>query len=345
MIELHCRPPLAPPSRIVIGRGAAATLLERARGRTVFALIDDGIATQHAALLDPRWTTLPVRAGEALKSLAKVETVLRAMVGAGLDRGSLLVAFGGGTIGDLGGFCSALYLRGIECWQVPTTLMGMVDSAVGGKTAVNLPEGKNLVGAVHPPALVIVDPTFVASLPEREFRSGLAEAIKMAIGVDAALFARLEQDGAAVRARDLGALETVIHRALAAKAAVVEGDLREDGARRVLNLGHTVGHALEALADYREPHGLCVARGLHFALDVATQLAAIAAPDAARCRALLAAHGHLPTPLPPRARLEPFLRRDKKLAGERVHFVVPTGIGRCEVRPLAVTDLLALLAP
>jgi 3-dehydroquinate synthase len=235
--------------------------------------------------------------------------------------------------------CAALFLRGIECWQVPTTLLAMADSAVGGKTAVDLPEGKNLVGCVHPPALVVVDPSLLSSLPEIEFRSGLAEVLKAAIGLDAVLFGLLEREHPAVAARAGDALERAIHRALAAKVAVVERDLREDGPRRLLNLGHTLGHALEAHAHYARPHGLCVARGLHFAVTVAEALGPLAAADAGRCRALLLAYGHRPEPLPPAAELLPFVRRDKKAAGACVHFVLPTGIGQSAVQALPIDRL------
>lgn len=343
MIALHCRPPGARPSEIAIGAGLAASLRPRARDRRVFALVDEFVAREHGDLLDPAWPRLAVRGGERAKTLLEAETVLRAMVGAQLGRDALLVAIGGGTIGDLGGFCAALFLRGIACWQVPTTLMGMVDSAVGGKTAVNLPEGKNLVGCVHPPELVVVDPTFVRSLPEREFQSGLAEAIKMAIGCDATLFDRLEADAAAIGARALPALTAVVERSLAAKVAVVERDVHDDGPRRVLNLGHTLGHALEAWSDYTQTHGHCVARGLHFALDLAESRAAIAPVAAARCRRLLEQYGHQPFALPPARALESFLRRDKKTAGASVHFVLPTAVGAATVAPIPIADLLARL--
>ena len=340
---LWCRPPGARPTRILIGRGLAGALPELAAGRRVFALIDER-APIGPALPDARWTTLRLGGGEHLKTLARAEAVLRAMVDAGLDRKALLLAIGGGTVGDLGGLCAALFLRGIECWQVPTTLMGMVDSAVGGKTAVNLPEGKNLVGCVHPPALVAIDPDLAAGLPQREFDGGLAEALKTAIGLDQDLFELLEGRVAAVRARDPDVLVDVIARCVAQKARIVENDLNEDGSRRLLNLGHTLGHALEAHAGFAVGHGHCVARGLHFALDLARELRAIGANDAARCAALLAAYGHTAAALPPARELEPFLRRDKKVTADRVHFVLPTGIGRSEVRALPVQQVLQLLA-
>ncbi|MGE3173949.1 MAG: 3-dehydroquinate synthase family protein [Planctomycetota bacterium] len=339
MITLHCRPPRAVATEIRIGDGAAAELHGASADRGTLALVDAGVADRHPNLLAPTWTALQVVAGESLKTLAQAEVVLRAMAALGIDRRGLLVAVGGGTVGDLGGLCAALYLRGIECWQVPTTLLAMVDSAVGGKTAVNLPEGKNLVGCVHPPTRVAIDPSLLRELPEVEFQSGLAEVVKVAIGLDGHLFELLERRTAAVLAREPAALELAIHRAVAAKAEVVASDLREDGPRRLLNLGHTLGHALEAHAGYTRPHGLCVARGLWFALAVAVAEGAITGHDADRCRALLTALGFAPDPLPPVAELLPFLRRDKKAEGASVHFVLPIGIGRSAARPLPMARL------
>ncbi len=343
MIDFSCRPPHEAPTHVRIGEGALRQLLADSVGRPVFALVDAAIAERRPELVSKDWTVLHAQAGESLKTLAQAELVLRAMASAGVDRKGLFVAIGGGTIGDLGGLCAALYLRGIECWQAPTTMMAMVDSAVGGKTAVNLPEGKNLVGAVHPPARVYVEPAMLEGLPEAEFRSGLAEAIKVGIGLDANLFAILERQSEEVSNREGTVVERVIHRALAAKAAVVESDLREEGPRRLLNLGHTLGHALEACSGYQEPHGLCVARGLHFALDVADALSAIRRDDSERCRNLLLRYGHRRTELPPVDALLPFLLRDKKAEAGTIHFVVPTGIGQSRVERLRTDRIAALL--
>ncbi len=343
MIEFACRPQHEAATHVRIGDGALRQLLADSAGRSVFALVDDAVAQRRPDLTSKDWTVLHAQAGESLKSLAQAELVLRAMASAGIDRKGLFVAIGGGTIGDLGGLCAALYLRGIECWQAPTTMMAMVDSAVGGKTAVNLPEGKNLVGAVHPPARVYVDPTMLPDLPEAEFRSGLAEALKVGIGLDANLFAILERQSDEVASRSSSIVERVIHRALAAKAAVVESDLREDGPRRLLNLGHTLGHALEACGGYTEPHGLCVARGLHFALDVADALSAIRREDSERSRNLLLRYGHRRSELPPVEALMPYLLRDKKAEAGTIHFVVPTGIGQSRVERLRTDRIAALL--
>jgi 3-dehydroquinate synthase len=336
---LHCRPPHEPTSTITIARGVLSRLPELVGARRPFVCVDP-----HAPLppLPPGWPRF-VAGGEADKTLAGCERLLRAMAQAGVDRGSLLVAIGGGAVGDLAGLAASLYMRGIELWQAPTTLLAMVDSSVGGKTAVNLPEGKNLVGTVHPAREVLIDLDTTTGLPEVEYRSGLAEVVKAAIGLDAELFARLEAERDAVRGRDAAVLHDVVVRAVAAKIAVVEQDPREHGRRRLLNLGHTLGHALEAHAGGRRPHGLCVARGLHFAVDLAAALGVLAGADHERCRALLRAYGFAPDPLPPVDALLPFLGRDKKVLDGVVHFVVPTAIGHSDVRPMARDELAGWL--
>ncbi|MBK8100062.1 MAG: 3-dehydroquinate synthase [Planctomycetes bacterium] len=337
MITLHCRPAGERPTEVTIGplAPALATL-----SRPVFALIDARLQLE----LPHRWPRLQLSGGEELKTFAMAELVLSAMAEARCDRSVTLLAIGGGSIGDLGGLCACLWQRGVDLWQVPTTLLAMVDSAVGGKTALNLPAGKNLVGTIWPASRVIVDPAFVATLPEREFASGLAEAVKMAIGLAASLFALLEQNVAGVRARQPDLLVQVIERSIAAKIAVVEGDLRETGQRRILNLGHTLGHALEAHAGGALAHGLAVARGLHFALELAASLQAISPVDLARCQRLLAAYGHDRWPLPPSEEWLPFLLRDKKVQDGVLHFALPTGIGRAEPRALAIDLVVAAAA-
>ncbi|MDO8348642.1 MAG: 3-dehydroquinate synthase family protein [Planctomycetota bacterium] len=341
MITLHCRPAGEAPSEIRIGQDIVRSVPQWCGSRRAFAVVDAAVVG--AVPFVTSWPHHVAAGGEAHKTLAACETVLRAMVRAGLDRESLLVAIGGGAVGDAAGLCASLFLRGIELWQVPTTLLAMVDSAVGGKTAANLPEGKNLVGTVHPASLVVIDVDFVRTLPEPQFHSGLAEAVKMAIGLDAELFALLEREREAVLRRDPEAVTEVVRRSIAAKIAVVEGDPREHGRRRLLNLGHTLGHALEARSNGQRAHGLCVARGLHFALDLAKDLGALAAADRDRCTALLRAYGFERDALPPRAELVPFLARDKKVVGSTVHFALPTGIGQSRVEPIELQRLVQRL--
>jgi shikimate kinase/3-dehydroquinate synthase len=344
MIHLRCQPTNERPSDVRIGAGALAAVPGLAQGRRVFALVDSCIADRCEAMrAGPNFAWHVLEGGEALKSLASAESVLRAMVQAQCDRRSILLAIGGGTIGDLGGFCASLFARGIELWHAPTTLLAMVDSAVGGKTALNLPEGKNLIGTIHPAAQVLIEPAFVQSEPESGYRSGLAEAIKMGLGLDADLWELLEREPERILRRDPDLLTDIVHRSLAAKIAVVEQDPHETGLRRLLNLGHTLGHALEAHDQGRTPHGLCVARGLWFALDVARELGSIREHDVLRAQSLLQRYDFARTPLPPTKALMPFLARDKKVEGSSIHFALPTGIGRSEPRALPIALLQSLL--
>ncbi|MCA8963283.1 MAG: 3-dehydroquinate synthase [Planctomycetes bacterium] len=341
MITLHCRPPGERPTQVEIGRGLRASLREEVGARPAFLFFDPAAAK--ATELDD-WPQLPWTAGEAGKTLAHCEVLLRAMAHAALDRTGLLLAVGGGVVGDLGGLAASLYLRGIDVWQVPTTLLAMVDSSVGGKTAVNLPEGKNLVGTVYPAQRVFIDIDWLGTLPEQEYRSGLAEVLKVAIGLDRELFDLLERHRSDVLARDPDVMIEVVRRSVTAKIAVVERDPREHGPRRLLNLGHTLGHALEAHSGFTRPHGLCVARGLHFALEVAAQRGAMPRDAAERARALLLAYGFERDALPPTAALQLFLSRDKKVTGDALQFAMPTDIGTSEMQPMALAEIARWLA-
>lgn len=329
MITLHCRPPGERPSEIRIGAGLARQLSQWLGARRSFVLADRRAPVPSGLTVD-----LALEGGEDLKTFTTLERVLGALARAGADRATTLVCIGGGSIGDLGGLAAALYHRGITHWQVPTTLLAMADSSVGGKTAVNLAEGKNLAGAVHPAELVVVDVEACSTLPEPEYRSGLAEVVKIAIGRDRELFELLEHSRDAVLARDIDMLVAVLHRAIAAKVAVVEADAHELGLRRLLNLGHTLGHALEARAQGAVPHGLCVAQGIHFALALALADRAITAVDAARCTRLLESLGFAREPLPRCHEVMPWIARDKKRVDATLHFAMPTGIGTSAVVPM-----------
>ncbi len=329
MITLHCRPPGERPSEIRIGAGLARQLSQWLGAHRSFVLADRRAPVPSGLTVD-----LALEGGEDLKTFTTLERVLGALARAGADRATTLVCIGGGSIGDLGGLAAALYHRGITHWQVPTTLLAMADSSVGGKTAVNLAEGKNLAGAVHPAELVVVDVEACSTLPEPEYRSGLAEVVKIAIGRDRELFEVLEHSRDAVLARDIDTLVAVLHRAIAAKVAVVEADAHELGLRRLLNLGHTLGHALEARAQGAVPHGLCVAQGIHFALALALADRAITAVDAARCTRLLESLGFAREPLPRCHEVMPWIARDKKRVDATLHFAMPTGIGTSAVVPM-----------
>src|SRR5580658_7207296 len=275
---------------------------------------------------------ISVPPGEASKSLATLELLYDRMTEAALDRGSVIFALGGGVVGDLAGFAAATYLRGVALVQVPTTVVAQVDSAVGGKTGVNLPEGKNLVGAFYPPSLVIADPAFLHTLPHREFRSGLYEVVKYGVIADPKLFAFLEKHMDTVLRRDSKALDYIISRSIAIKAVVVGKDEREAGLRQILNFGHTLGHALEAATGYRVfLHGEAIAWGMIAAAMMALSLDRLPLVDAFRIVRLVASVGPLPKiPAIPAAKLRSILAGDKKSRGGRVLWVFPRKIGKTE---------------
>jgi 3-dehydroquinate synthase len=266
---------------------------------------------------------------EAAKNLRTVETVARGLVRAGADRKSLLIAVGGGVVGDVAGFVAACYLRGVGLVQIPTTVLAQVDSAVGGKTGVNLPEGKNLVGAFYPPQLVLVDPDVLESLPEREFRGGLAEVVKYGVIADARLFAFLEKNIDETLHRDAAAIEHVIGRSIAIKAQIVSQDERESGLREILNYGHTFAHAFESVTRYkRYQHGEAVAWGMMCAALLGHEVADTPADDVARIIALVRRIGPLPPwpPVPPQ-KLYDAMRADKKTKFGKVRFVLSPRLG------------------
>lgn len=269
---------------------------------------------------------------ETAKNLRTVETLARKLVRAGADRNSLLVAVGGGVVGDVVGFVAASYLRGVALVQVPTTLVAQVDSAVGGKTGVNLPEGKNLVGAFYPPGLVLVDPEVLNTLPEREFRGGLAEVIKYGVIADGSLFAFLEKDLERICDRDATALEHVIRRSIAIKARVVSRDEKESGLREILNFGHTFAHALESVTRYQKyQHGEAVAWGMMCAALLGHEVADTPADDVARIIALIRRMGPLPSwPAVSAEKLFQAMRADKKTKLGKVRFVLSPGLGQAK---------------
>jgi 3-dehydroquinate synthase len=280
--------------------------------------------------------------GERSKSLAHAARLVDALLAAGADRGSAVVALGGGVVGDLAGFVAATLLRGLPFVQVPTTLLAMVDSSVGGKTGVNVPRGKNLVGAFHQPRLVWIDAATLATLPRRQRAAGFAEVVKHAAIRDAALFEALERDAERLLDLDPAVLLPVLERNCAIKAEVVARDERESGLRMLLNFGHTLGHAAEALRGYRGLlHGEAVAMGMVFAARRSEALGLSPQGTADRLAALLARAG-LPTALPdlPRRAYLQALLVDKKRRDARIRFVVLRGIGRAETVPLRPQEIV-----
>jgi 3-dehydroquinate synthase len=266
---------------------------------------------------------------ETAKNLRTVETLARKLVRAGADRKSLLIAVGGGVIGDVAGFVAASYLRGVALVQVPTTVVAQVDSAVGGKTGVNLPEGKNLVGAFYPPCLVLVDPEVLGTLPPREFRGGLAEVIKYGVIADAKLFAFLENNMPGILARKHQPVEHVIRRSIEIKAQVVSSDERESGLREILNYGHTFAHALESVTRYKKfQHGEAVAWGMMCAALLGHEAIQTPPDDVARIIALVRQIGPLPKwPTAPPEKLFGLMRADKKTKFGQVRFVLSPRLG------------------
>jgi len=269
---------------------------------------------------------------ELAKRLATVEKIARALVSLGADRDATLVAVGGGVVGDVAGFVAASYLRGVRLIHVPTTLVAQVDSAIGGKTGVNLPEGKNLVGAFYPPELVIADPDVLSTLPHRQYRAGLYEIIKYGVIADPALFRYLERNMLALLRRDRAALEYVIPRCIRIKAMVVGKDERESGLRQILNFGHTLGHALETATGYKKfLHGEAVGHGMIFATLLALAIGHLGVKDAARIIGLILSVGPLPRiPSLSNSELRSLMLSDKKVHAGEIGWVLPSVIGKAK---------------
>ena len=343
------------PYPVVIGAGALADLGTQVATRgfkpgTKVLVVTNPVVHDHygtttlaslqAAGFDA--SALVIEAGEDQKTPATVAQIHDAAFERKLERGSLIVALGGGVVGDMAGFAAASWLRGIAVVQVPTTLLAMVDAAIGGKTGVNHPGGKNLIGAFHQPRLVLIDPAVLATLPVREFRAGMAEVIKYGVINDAPLFAELEAAAASDPETGLASIEAVgpallqrlLERSAGAKARVVAADEREGGLRAILNYGHTIGHVIEALCGYGTYlHGEAVGLGMLAAGQIAAAMGLWTADEQARQRNLIRAAGlplHLPD-LNPAAVLD-CLQGDKKVRDGKVRFVLPTAIGAVVIR-------------
>lgn len=328
------------PYDVLVGRGAWRFLgeLPPQDYTSVFVLTERALWNRwgkpflRASGLE-RARALLVPAGENSKSVRMVERVASQLLRFGADRKSLLIALGGGVVGDLGGFVASTYMRGIDCVQVPTTVVGQVDSAIGGKTAVNVGAMKNLIGTIYPPRQVLADPLVLATLGERAFRSGLYEVVKHAILAGAAFFDQLDAHLDSLRARQLKTLELILPRAAKVKVDVVNRDEAESGRRRILNLGHTFGHALEGATRYqRFLHGEAVGWGLLAATRLAQRLGMIKTPDAEKIMRLVLRVG----PLPPIRDLAPakilkLLPRDKKAIGGQIHWVIPERVGKVRI--------------
>ena len=340
---------------IYVGATAAPALRTeverlRASGRRVLVVVDDAVARTQSKALDALFGELPralVPSGESSKSFSMLETLCRAAAQARLDRKSAIFAVGGGVTGDLAGFAASSYLRGVAFYQVPTTLLSMVDSSVGGKTGINLPEGKNLVGAFHQPTAVFACTELLHTLPPREFAAGMAEVIKHALIADADLFDLLEQTP--LRESFDPRLPEIVTRNCALKAAVVQADEFEqaaEGGRALLNLGHTFGHAIEAVAGYGTYlHGEAIGVGLVLAARLSAVRGSFPQESVQRVEAVVAA-ADLPTRL-----LEPLstddlwdaMTRDKKADVGELRFVIHNRIGHAQtvrgIAPALIRDL------
>jgi 3-dehydroquinate synthase len=295
-------------------------------------------------------TALFLPAGERYKRLEQVETLAEELAHSGADRSSMLITFGGGIVGDVGGFLAAIYMRGIDYIQVPTTLLAQVDSSVGGKTGVNLAAGKNLIGSFHHPHAIFADLDVLQTLPDREFRAGLFESVKAGVIRDAALFRFMEENVEKILARDPEALERVIGDSIRMKAGVVALDERESGLRMILNLGHTLGHAFEAATEFRQLlHGEAVAWGMLAALQVALARKTVGPDHAGRIERTILAYGPLPPFRATAAQLLAAAGHDKKNRAGTRRFVLPKGIGDAvvveDVTEKELEEALAWLLP
>jgi 3-dehydroquinate synthase len=342
-----------------MGDGALAALAdhlaEERPGALAVVVSDSQVAPLHGVPLAEairarggRAEVLTFPAGEVHKTRETKAGLEDGLLRLQAGRDTAIVAVGGGVTGDLAGFLAATWQRGVPLYQVPTSLLAMVDAAIGGKTGVDLPYGKNLVGAFHQPAALAVDPRVLETLPDAELRAGCAEVVKLAAVADASLFARLEREAEALLARDRAVLDAVVSRCIALKARIVARDEREAGVRASLNFGHTVGHALERLSGYAVAHGHAVAVGCAVEATMAVHATGFPPPHRARLVALLRRFG-LPTAWPEDIPVEaalPAMRTDKKARGGRVRYALPARLGRMPAGPLPieVDDEVARLA-
>jgi 3-dehydroquinate synthase len=281
---------------------------------------------------------------ETRKRLAEVEALAEQMVQRGADRASLVVAVGGGIVTDVAGFLAAIFMRGIPLVQIPTTLLGQVDAAIGGKTGVNLMAGKNLIGSFHQPLAVLIDPALLATLPEREYRAGLFEIIKHGVIADPDLFWLMRREPERVLSQEPAVVDRMICDSVRLKAQVVSGDEKEEDRRRILNFGHTFGHALEAETDYaRFLHGEAVAWGMKAATLLSVKEDMLPAADGEEIVQCVDSYGPFPTlaGIDP-ARLAARLKSDKKTVKGKIHFVLPERIGAVKIR--ADVDVRSVLA-
>jgi 3-dehydroquinate synthase len=284
---------------------------------------------------------VPMPDGEPSKRLPTVEALSEKLARLGADRKAVIMALGGGVVGDVAGLLASLYMRGVELVQIPTTVLAQVDASIGGKTGVNLAAGKNLLGTFYHPRVVLIDPAVLKTLPDREFRAGLYEAVKCGVIGNIELFLRFEQNRARILKRDPAELEWLITESVKLKAEVVSADEQEGGLRRVLNLGHTIGHALEAETGYRRLlHGEAVAWGMIAATNIALSVGRTDSVTAGRIADTVLGLGRLPEVNVSARKILARLQADKKTQDGVVHFVLPREIGKVEIASDVPEDVI-----
>ncbi len=321
--------------------GCVGDLLPRLLPDRRVVVVSDTNIDRHYHSLVNRFDHVLIGLGETSKTLLTADAVYRKFIELGVDRSTFILAVGGGIVTDVAGFVASTYMRGLDFGFISTSLLGQVDASVGGKNGVNVEGYKNMVGTFCQPRFVICDVNMLRTLPEREFRTGLAEIIKAGVIADSELFAMLEQCDFASLPKDTELLGKIVYRAVKVKADIVERDERESGERRKLNLGHTLAHAIEKCSS-RMNHGEAVAVGTALVADAAVKLGTLAESDRDRIRALLAGLGFDLEPPVPVARLMKEVGKDKKSEDGRIRIVLPAGIGDCEVRPMTVPEFAAL---
>jgi 3-dehydroquinate synthase len=325
---------------IVIGRDfmdrAGIMLAQGNWAKNYFVITDSNVSALHAdrirdllPAVDPEIATIAFPAGEKSKDIRTALTIVDELIARGADRESGLIGLGGGVAGDITGFVASTFMRGVPYVLIPTSLLAQVDSSIGGKTSVDLPAGKNLLGTFCQPRMVLTDLAFLGTLPGREFTNGLAEIVKYAVIEDLDLLRLLEEGKEGVLGRDAAIMEAIVTRSCRIKKAIVEIDENERSIRRYLNFGHTIGHALEAESAYTLSHGEAVAAGMVAAVRISERMGYLAAGEARRIEALIGAMG-LPVRTPQGGSTESVLSRlkvDKKKSGDRVHFVLLKSLG------------------
>ncbi|MBR3792857.1 MAG: 3-dehydroquinate synthase [Alistipes sp.] len=322
-------------SRVVVG-DVGVELERLLPDRRVVVVSDTNLDRYYPSLIG-RYDHILIGQGETSKTLLTLDTIYRRLIELGVDRSTFILAIGGGIVTDVAGFAASTYMRGVEFGFISTTLLGQVDASVGGKNGVNVDGYKNMVGSFTQPRFVICDVDMLRTLPEREFRTGLAEVIKSAVIADKELFERLEGADFGTLAENRALLREIVYRAISVKASIVERDERETGDRRKLNLGHTLAHAIEKSSS-RMNHGEAVAVGLKLIAEAAVRSGRLSAGDGERIVGLLQRAGFALEPPVEMRTLLKAVSRDKKSEGDDIYIVWPTSIGRCEVEKMPLDE-------